>query len=151
MSDGFASLVERVAVRLLPIPVVTPEQYGAISCNRCGRCCDDIPAPFAPDELAALAAGASLDADKRTFLSGLTPVEPIAGGWRYCCRHFRRDADGLGVCGIFETRPEVCRRFPYGGVVRRWTQCAWYVQIRDADGMALPAMPDADRSWSVRG
>ena len=149
MSDAFTARVERLMARLQPVPAVTPEAYRAITCNRCGLCCEDIPAPCGPDELAALAAVPSLTEDTRRFLAGLEPVEPTATGWRYRCRHFARAADGLGVCGIFETRPEVCRRFPYGGVVRRWSECAWFVQIQAPDGTVLPMMPDADRSRLV--
>ena len=148
-ADAFAMLVERLVARLQPAPVVTPEEYRALACNRCGLCCEDIPAPYTPERLTAMATDPSLTTDKRRFLAGLEPVGPTPLGWRYRCRYFRRDADGRGVCGIFETRPEVCRRFPYGGVVRRWTECAWYVQIQAPDGTVLPAMPDADRSWAI--
>src|SRR5215210_4499789 len=132
MVDSFATLAARMAVRLTtPLRAVTAAEYRAITCNRCGVCCEDIPAPHAPDELAALARDPNVNVDWRAFLDGLEPVAPLSEGWRYRCRHFRRDADGLGTCGIFERRPDVCRGFPYGGVVRRWTQCAWFVQIVD--------------------
>lgn len=132
-----------------PAPVVSPEAYSAIACNRCGACCEDIPSPCTPDELAAIMSDPALPEDKRRFLSGLEPVGPTAAGWRYRCRHFRRDPDGLGVCGIFATRPEVCRRFPYGDVVRRWSECAWYVQIGTPDGMVLATAPEVDLSWTA--
>lgn len=148
MAGDFLTLVERVVARLpAPPRVVTPAEYRAITCNRCGVCCEDIPAPYAPAELIALAADPELDADKRAFLSGLEPVAPLPGGWRYRCRHFFRDERGLGTCAIHEARPAVCRGFPYGGTVRRWTTCAWYVQIVDADGVVLPKLPEADDTW----
>lgn len=152
MPDGFTALVERVMGRLeTPPRVVTPEEYRAITCNRCGRCCDDIPSPHSPDELAALLQDPSLDSDRRVFLTGLVPAEPVAGGWQYRCRHFHRDADGLGMCDVYEARPAVCSGFPYGGVVRRWTRCAWYVQVRDADGNPVPRVLPDDHAGAVPG
>jgi Fe-S-cluster containining protein len=142
--DGFAGLIDRLVPRLTPAPVVTPEQYRAIACNRCGLCCEDIPSPRAPDEVAALLRSGRLDPDRREFLSGLIPVEPLASGWRYRCRHFRRVEDGTGVCTIHDRRPEVCRRFPYGRVVRRWTRCAWYVQVRGPAGERIDVVDEMD-------
>jgi Fe-S-cluster containining protein len=88
-----------------------------------------------------MAGDPALDPDRRRWLSGLEPVQRLIGGWRYRCRHFFRDAEGLGVCGIHATRPSVCRDFPYGGVVRGWTECVWHVQIVDAEGNRLDRLP----------
>ena len=135
--EEFATLLDRLTPRLAPAPVVTAEQYRAIACNRCGACCEDIPYAHGPDEIAAVLQSGTLDADRQQFLSGLIPIESLERGWRYRCRHFRRDDDGLGVCTIHDRRPDICRKFPYGGVVRRWTQCAWYVQVRSPDGTRI--------------
>jgi Fe-S-cluster containining protein len=140
-SETFSELVLRLTPRLKAAPSVTVEQYRAIECNRCGACCYDIPAPFTPDELAALLAGGTLAADRQRFYAGLEPVEPLVKGWRYRCVHFRREPDGLGTCTIHDQRPQICRGYPYGGAVRRWSQCAWYVQIQDADGNVIPVAP----------
>lgn len=149
MSDQFLDLVTRVVASLTPPRTVTPDEYRAISCNRCGVCCEDLLVPHPPADLAGVLDAPTLDPDKRAFLAGLVPVAPVAGGWRYRCRHFRRDADGLGVCGVYAERPAVCSRFPYGGVVRRWPGCSWYVQIRDLDGTPLPMLADADPTYAV--
>ncbi|MHB8574717.1 MAG: YkgJ family cysteine cluster protein [Dehalococcoidia bacterium] len=141
MSGAFDDLLARVVSRLAPVRVVTPEQYRTITCNRCGVCCEDIRSPNAPEALAAQLADPATDDDRRRFLSGLELVGEAPGGFRYRCRHFSRDAEGLGVCGIHETRPRICAGFPYGNVVRSWPQCAWFVQIRDADGTIIPALP----------
>src|SRR5438874_11397418 len=105
MSEEFGVLVERLALRLQPIPIVTPDEYRAITCNRCGVCCEDIRTADAPDKLAAEMNDPATDGDRRQFLSGLIAVGEVPDGWRYRCRHFDRDADGLGVCTIHETRP----------------------------------------------
>jgi Fe-S-cluster containining protein len=141
MSEQFHELVERVVERLAPIPVVTPAQYRAIACNRCGSCCDDVRAEYDPDTVALLAADPNVDADRRRFLAGLEPIAQLAGGWRYRCRHFSRDADSLGLCAIYATRPQICSAFPYGRVVRNWSWCAWYVQVRDESGTPIHEVP----------
>lgn len=134
--EGFGALVERV-VAAIPVPrAVTRAEYAAITCNRCGVCCEDIRAPFGPEEVAARTEDPAWGLDYRRFLGFLQVVGPAPGGWRYRCRNFVRDADGRGVCTIHATRPEVCRGFPYGRVVRSWPQCSWYVTIRDADAPA---------------
>jgi len=140
-TNRFNDCVLQLTTKLRVAPSVTVDEYRAIECNRCGVCCEDIPAPFSPDELAALLAGGTLEADRQRFYSGLEPVETLVKGWRYRCVHFARDPDGHGCCTIHEQRPQVCRGYPYGGVVRRWSQCAWYVQIRDADGNVVPVAP----------
>lgn len=141
MSGRFASLVELAAIRVSPPPVVTPEQFRAIECNHCGDFCEDIRSQHAPECVAAMVDDRSLRDDHRAFLTGLIPVGAVPGGWRFRCRHFSRDANGLGCCGIHATRPSVCRNFPFGGVVRTWPRCAWNVQIVDRDGTVLTALP----------
>ena len=134
MVESIADLVFRIADHRTPLPrAVSRDQFTALVCNRCGACCDDIPAQWAPHELVVRAGDPAIDPEQRRFLGGLVAVGRSAGGWRYACRHFRRDADGLGVCDIYEARPAVCRWFPGGNVVRSWSQCAWYVEIRDTD------------------
>jgi len=150
MSHTFAALVQRVTAQLSTSPrTVTADEYRTISCNRCGVCCEDIPAPYTPADLASRLSDPELNADWRAFLGGLEPVEERTNGWRYRCRHFQRDEDGLGTCGIFERRPAVCRGYPYGGVVRRWAQCAWFVQIVDENGNAISRLPEADAGWDT--
>jgi len=141
---GFAGLLEKTFDWLRPIPVVTPEQYRSITCNRCGLCCEDIFVPEPPERLAERVADPDEDDDRRRWLSGLEPVEQIRNGWRYRCQHFFRDAEGLGVCGVHETRPDICRDYPYGLPVRSWTECAWYVEVRDAAGNVVERVEPAE-------
>jgi Fe-S-cluster containining protein len=137
MSEHVSALVKLIAAGRPPPTVVTAGQYRALACNRCGACCEDIPLPHPADELARLAADPTIDADRRAFAAGLELVGAAPGGWRYRCRHFRREAARLGLCTIYDTRPSVCRTFPVGETVRRWPQCSWYVQVRDEAGQVL--------------
>jgi Fe-S-cluster containining protein len=139
--DAVPDLIGRVVAQLVPIPIVTPEQYRQITCNRCGLCCEDIRSFDSPEATAAKVADPTVEADRRLFLSGLEVVGPVGGAWRYRCRHFARDADGLGCCTIHATRPDICRNYPYGKVVWSWPQCAWFVQVRDAGGRVVPEVP----------
>ncbi|MGH2583419.1 MAG: YkgJ family cysteine cluster protein [Dehalococcoidia bacterium] len=142
MPETIADLVRTIAARTPPPPrVVSPEEYRAIACNRCGDCCEDIRATEPPEALDALADDPRTDPERRRLLAGLIPVGPVLGGWRYRCRHFSRDAAGLGLCGIHDSRPAVCRWFPGGRTIRSWPRCAWYVEIRDADGQVIPFLP----------
>ena len=142
MPDPFAALVDRVVDQLIPIPVVTPGQYRTIECNRCGLCCEDIRSASSPSEMVVQLADPATDEDRRRFLSGLVLVSEVRAGWRYRCTHFGRDPDGLGRCGIHQTRPDVCRGFPYGRVVRSWRECAWFVEVRDANGDRVDVVTD---------
>ncbi len=38
----------------------------------------------------------------------LIPIKPLKGEWLYTCKHLGAD----GNCGIYETRPAMCREFP---------------------------------------
>jgi len=135
-------LVFRVAERITPPRVVTPDEYRAIACNRCGDCCEDIRTRFGPEELDSSVDDPSVDGERRRFFAGLIAVGPVPGGWRYRCRHFSRDIDGLGLCGVHEDRPAVCRWFPGGHVVRSWSRCAWNVEVRDERGAVLSFVPN---------
>jgi len=140
-TKAFGQMLLELSPRLKPAPSVTVDEYRAIECNRCGACCEDLTVLHSPDELSALMAGGTLDADRQAFYSGLVPVEPLVKGWRYRCRHFTRETDGLGTCTIRDHRPQICRDYPDGVVVRRWSQCAWYVQIAGPDGTVIPMVP----------
>ena len=145
MSRNLSDLVQQAALRLHP-PIVSVEEYRAIQCNRCGVCCEDIRAMSSPQQLQAEAIDPATDPERRRFLSGLDAVGPVDGAWRYRCRHFTRDADGLGLCTIHETRPSICRGFPYGHIVRSWPQCAWNVEVRDVNGRVITFVPPLETS-----
>lgn len=128
--DDIVTQVQAVATGFVAPQPVTRAEYAAISCNRCGRCCEDIPAPESPEDMAAIAGDPAVDDDVRAFAAGLVPVRPVAGGWSYRCRHFGPGLDGAATCQIYDRRPSICRRFP-DTAVRRWMECAWYVRVED--------------------
>jgi Fe-S-cluster containining protein len=130
MADHIAALVRAAGAAWVAPRAVTPEEHRALACNRCGACCEDNPLPHSPEELDRIIADPAVDPDRRAFAAGLVPVRRVAGGWQYRCRHFRRDSEGLGLCTIYDSRPNVCRDFPQSGIVRRWPQCSWYVEIQ---------------------
>ncbi len=137
VDDDIPAVIGRVVAQLVPMPVVTPAQYRQISCNRCGLCCEDIRSVDSPEATAVQLVDPTVDDDRRRFLSGLEAVGRVGALWRYRCRHFTRDADGLGCCTIHATRPAICRDYPYGKVVWNWPQCAWFVQVRDEQGAVV--------------
>jgi Fe-S-cluster containining protein len=49
------------------------------------------------------------------------------GAPKYRCKHFTRDADGLGVCTVYDHRPRMCANFPYGEPAT-FAGCAWNVR-----------------------
>jgi Fe-S-cluster containining protein len=67
--------------------------------------------------------------------------EPTGGGWVFTCKHFdlvNRD------CGIYETRPGMCRDFPYGSRCEHGERCGW-----DAGREGLHPPPRAYyREWT---
>lgn len=142
MDERIRDLVRRIALPPPPPRVISPDEYRAIECNRCGDCCEDIRAIDGPETIDAMADDPANDADRRRFLAGLLPVGKALVGWRYRCRHFSRDGTGLGVCGVYGDRPAVCRWFPGGHTVRVWPKCAWYVEVRDETGALIPFVPE---------
>jgi len=106
MSGSFARSIREVASWAI----------GLAEESRCtGHCCRDFSLPFSPGELR-----------RRVIFEGLLDGEQIADmviylGWRACvfkkdghrytCRHLINGRD----CGIYETRPVMCRDYPYGG------------------------------------
>lgn len=48
-------------------------------------------------------------------------TEPPGGGWVFTCRHFD---DASGNCGIYASRPRMCRNFPYGRACEH-PSCTW--------------------------
>lgn len=92
--------------------------------HRCGgHCCKAFYLPFSPDELQRRAAelrdGAIIagmvehlgffDDDNRPI--DLTVPVPRSGGHFYSCRHLT----STGLCGIYDTRPQMCKGYPYKG------------------------------------
>lgn len=102
-----------------------------MSCNRCGKCCEEFTLPYSPDEVwreVARHLGSWLKSEENLFfLQGAVPVRRLHAGppgykglvpslrpvewWLYRCLHFRRDDDGKGVCTIYDHRTYVCLNY----------------------------------------
>ena len=118
--------------------VVDQAGFEAISCHRCGDCCERMVVTPGPDERVAQFADTDRHyadmtheeslADALTIKDMLEVIEVCEDGTTlYRCRHFTRDSEGLGVCGIYERRPWICSAFPYGEPNASWPRCAWNV------------------------
>jgi Fe-S-cluster containining protein len=111
--------------------------------NRCsGDCCKRFYLPFSPDQLKTMAETGDHPHNKEeiVFVADMViPIEaakdakegvdggpPPQTGHYYTCRH--HDA-ATGNCTTYETRPRVCRDFPfYGAGYRnrcRYKTCTW--------------------------
>ena len=136
--------------------VVTWRQFDEIECNRCGECCEGFSiastgyseqrddgaigwwlhaGPLGYIEVWAYwqARGEKFEPfgpDSDLWYAQLEPFWSEEHGWKYKCGHFERDADGLGVCTIYETRPPICSGYPYGRPQTEFEQCAWNVEVR---------------------
>lgn len=124
----------------LPMRVVDRDEFNRITCTRCGDCCKSMYVDRdIHTQAAAIHAGTGTlsGATREETLAELDTLEDMLvqigsfpdGSPRYRCRHFRRDADGLGVCGIYAERPRMCRDFPYGRPVLDWPRCARHVRL----------------------
>lgn len=83
---------------------------------RCtGHCCDGFTLNQSPGKLAALAAGGDADAAK---IIGLIRVKSYGEGNRFLLRYRCKALLANGDCGVYEERPEMCRRYPDGGECR---------------------------------
>jgi Fe-S-cluster containining protein len=115
---------------------VSPAEFEAIECNRCGACCtrfhlDEDPGRALDREL-ALGAHPAFDRHVRDLITVAAMAEHIEddaeGGAWYRCRHFAWAAPGLGACTIHDRRPQMCRGFPYGKEVPAIPTCSWNVR-----------------------
>lgn len=148
------ALRETTAFRVLPDPpLVTPTAYDKIGCNRCGQCCEGFTLP-SPVELASR--NALNDPKMSLWLGELEPIDSPFDEHRgfghrlYRCPRFKREADGRGVCTIYDRRPYTCEGFPHYGVIPNrgrvtvpahaeyrgiigtdYEHCAWRVEIWD--------------------
>lgn len=120
--------------------LVDRAEFDRIACNRCGACCEGFTLNWNPaDQIERTRA------DERAF-PGMSHEESVADLEKivdmllttdryidqeplWTCRHFSRDAEGLGVCGIYDHRPKMCSNFPYGMPNRLYTTCSWNVHI----------------------
>ncbi len=69
--------------------------------------------------------------DPMLWFGQLTPTyHADEDTWYYSCGHYSEDEDNKGVCGIYDTRPEMCANFPYGKP-KRYEGCAYDVELVD--------------------
>lgn len=119
--------------------------------KRCrGQCCRNFVLPLSPDDLqesARIARGErgeptdeelargvcgtyqdiEVMADMVIYLghfaldaAAYSPLfAPEAASHRYTCRHLQANGD----CGIYETRPQMCREYPYDRYPCQWAGC----------------------------
>lgn len=128
-----------------PLPMVTREEFAGIACTRCGNCCTMLTMSFSPpDRLQHFADTAGACLHGRTRRESMRQVRMIAemlvkvdlgpvaehvmkpGHAVYSCRHFKRGADGLGICTVYDRRPDMCAGFPYGKE-QAIPDCSYYV------------------------
>lgn len=130
------------------IPLVSIEEFEALTCNRCGDCCQEFWLP-SPLELARTignalewdeynsATGAPVDPDNALFAEWLGHVEPHANQspprWgerqKFRCDRFVIDEEGIGQCTAYERRPHTCSDFPYGRPQAISPRCSWNVEV----------------------
>lgn len=143
---------------MIPPPrSVTPDEFAAIECNRCGDCCEAFTLP-SPLQMAlrgyldlddpVITWARSLHPDRRCvdvsrreravtieWIGSLIPLDggPHAPGEiLYRCPAFRRLSPDQGECQRYGRRPFACRDFPNGHSVLVYDRCAWAVQIQEA-------------------
>lgn len=119
--------------------------------DRCtGHCCEMFTLPFGPDELTARCASEDrklVDGEIiRDMVVYLGPTDKHPGDgtplgrtvYLYTCRHFDRERHD---CRIYETRPRMCREYPYGKRCL-YPACTWAAAREgrvDGQGNELPA------------
>lgn len=123
--------------------VVDQPTFDKIECNRCGHCCERFyisggkgPLELLTDLLTRVVEekGTYGPQDGVLWLGQLTPTwDDEKQMFSYSCGYFTRDEGGQGVCTIHDTRPEMCRNFPYGRpvVADEWPDCSWRVELVD--------------------
>jgi Fe-S-cluster containining protein len=103
-------------------------------CNRLcgGRCCESFHVSSSPEEIGAyyvescarIIAGEARAIDWERVLVAEMLVredEPDEAFVRYTCTHLQAN----GLCGIYETRPLMCREFPGYGRGTRCNSCGF--------------------------
>ena len=128
--------------------------------DRCtGHCCRDFTVPLTREQLVEYrrraAAGEPLvrDGEKNwsdieTIVDMLVHVRTHATApdgsplhapvSRYTCRHLQPNGD----CGIYERRPQMCRKYPYGGECQYRT-CTWSLVARSTRKPDVPTRAGA--------
>ena len=115
-------------------------------CQRCGDCCRYFRMDYGPVALQKLNIGPACDAP--VIKAMVVPVHQerfpsgrFGTGWRYRCKHLVEN--GSISCAIYETRPEMCRRYlctRARGIVTELTAEEDYYRVKGTS----PATPQAD-------
>lgn len=123
-------------------------------CNGCGSCCDPVHLSQTQEELAAMSPDDFVDPDFQPWALALIPIPreegierarvsgrgPV-GGWAYFYRCPSFD-EGTRLCTAHETRPLVCRGYPwYRGVPEPGKSLSRYCAFRADIGQPVEAMP----------
>jgi Fe-S-cluster containining protein len=78
-----------------------------IECAQCGRCCNDINSPTAPEDVKKIPA----QEGRLALVECWEYIGRIADGrYHYKCRYFNGK-----TCEAHDRRPEVCRGYPFYG------------------------------------
>ena len=133
--------------------LVEQAEFDLIECNRCGDCCERFHVPNGGDwrepphswwnhdgPLGFLEEWAYNKAkgweepyfhpiDSMMFFGELVATQDEEGWWWYSCSRFRRDGLDCGTCTRHDTRPNMCREFPYGKPITAYDRCAWNVTL----------------------
>jgi Fe-S-cluster containining protein len=97
------------------------------TCNHCGKCCQDILLHVSPEEMEHIRKGEHpryngnegnekvaqmviyVKTEEVRFLDKVITGQK----YHYKCTNYIQRPDGKGECGIYETRPTMCRIFPF--------------------------------------
>lgn len=153
----FEGALERpeIGVDAMKKPVVDQEAYDALSCNRCGDCCELFYPHLSGEPLDLLIDWGRAERfdwphmpghpewDRFRTMMWYGEHQPIRKdfGWAYQCGKFQRDEEGQGVCLIQDDKPGMCSRFPYGRPVlgEQYSRCTWArVQLLDFQPFGIP-------------
>ncbi len=90
-------------------------------CTRCGECCK-IYAKVTPSDIRRLE-NAGLKDFTQDDPSGRTAdryLKQQSNGW---CTFLRQDKNGFYYCSVYESRPELCKRYPFVKGIKEIEDC----------------------------
>ena len=102
-----------------------------------GQCCERFFLPRSPLELWTqyedwLIAGMSSELDIDKIAPMVTPLEQEGSGYWYSCKHFDTETR---LCKIYESRPNMCRDYPYDSPCR-------YCGLENEDYQSREVLPE---------
>jgi hypothetical protein len=82
--------------------------------RRCGECCKRLTVVVSPSDITRIEALGHSDFVKFSgdVREGRVILKHSRNGW---CVFLKQDVDGLYGCSIHDSRPEVCRKYPFFG------------------------------------